>query len=429
MFNMFLEGIASDYYIILLPLALILIFSKIFMKICKKLNLPSVIGMIVAGLLIGLISYIPNQDILNETTQEGLGFLSKIGAILILFSAGLETDLKQIKSVGGPAVIITIAGVVVPMGLGFLVATLCNGGFANLTHDALLTNLFYGTILTATSVGITVQTLREMGKLNSRVGSTIVAAAIIDDVLGIIVLSFVLAFKGNGGEAVNPWIVVLKTIGYFAVIAVLSFVASKAFKWLDKRFEHHRLVPIFSLAFCFIIAYLSEKYFGIADITGAYIVGLILSTNNESGYIERKTDILSYMLFVPVFFANIGISTKFEAISGSFVLFGCLFIIAGIVGKLIGCGIAAKCCKYSFSDSVKIGVGMMARAEVCLVTASKGAGIIDNNIMPFIVILIIVTSLLSPIFLKLIYNHDKKKEEKLQLKEAGSNPDLNTQDN
>lgn len=423
---MFLEGLSSDYYIILLPLALILIFSKIFMKICKKLNLPSVIGMIVAGLLIGLISYIPNQDILNETTQEGLGFLSKIGAILILFSAGLETDLKQIKSVGGPAVIITIAGVIVPMGLGFLVATLCNGGFANLTHDALLTNLFYGTILTATSVGITVQTLREMGKLNSRVGSTIVAAAIIDDVLGIIVLSFVLAFKGNGGEVVNPWIVVLKTIGYFAVIAVLSFVASKAFKWLDKRFEHHRLVPIFSLAFCFIIAYLSEKYFGIADITGAYIVGLILSTNNESGYIERKTDILSYMLFVPVFFANIGISTKFEAISGSFVLFGCLFIIAGIIGKLIGCGIAAKCCKYSFSDSIKIGVGMMARAEVCLVTASKGAGIIDNNIMPFIVILIIVTSLLSPIFLKLIYNHDKKKEEKLKLENT---PDLNTQNN
>lgn len=423
---MFLESLSSDYYIILLPLALILIFSKIFMKICKKLNLPSVIGMIVAGLLIGLISYIPNQDILNETTQEGLGFLSKIGAILILFSAGLETDLKQIKSVGGPAVIITIAGVIVPMGLGFLVATLCNGGFANLTHDALLTNLFYGTILTATSVGITVQTLREMGKLNSRVGSTIVAAAIIDDVLGIIVLSFVLAFKGNGGEVVNPWIVVLKTIGYFAVIAVLSFVASKAFKWLDKRFEHHRLVPIFSLAFCFIIAYLSEKYFGIADITGAYIVGLILSTNNESGYIERKTDILSYMLFVPVFFANIGISTKFEAISGSFVLFGCLFIIAGIIGKLIGCGIAAKCCKYSFSDSVKIGVGMMARAEVCLVTASKGAGIIDNNIMPFIVILIIVTSLLSPIFLKLIYNHDKKKEEKLKLENT---PDLNTQNN
>lgn len=423
---MFLEGIASDYYIILLPLALILIFSKIFMKVCKKLNLPSVIGMIVAGLLIGLISYIPNQDILNETTQEGLGFLSKIGAILILFSAGLETDLKQIKSVGGPAVVITVAGVVVPMGLGFLVATLCNGGFANLTHDALLTNLFYGTILTATSVGITVQTLREMGKLNSRVGSTIVAAAIIDDVLGIIVLSFVLALKGNGGEAVNPWIVVLKTVGYFVIIAVLSFVASKAFRWLDKRFEHHRLVPIFSLAFCFIIAYLSEKYFGIADITGAYIVGLILSTNNESKYIERKTDILSYMLFVPVFFANIGISTKFESISGSFALFGCLFIVAGIVGKLIGCGIAAKCCKYSFSDSVKIGVGMMARAEVCLVTASKGAGIIDNNIMPFIVLLIIITSLLSPILLKLIYNHDKKKEEKLKLENT---QDLNTQNN
>jgi len=413
MFIMFLEGLANNYYIILFPLALILLLSKIFMKICQKLNLPSVIGMILSGLLVGLISYIPNQDILNETTQEGFGFLAKIGAILILFSAGLDTDLKQIKSVGGPASVITIAGVIVPLGLGFLVATLCNGGFANLTRDQVLTNLFYGTILTATSVGISVQTLKEMGKLNSKVGTTIVAAAIIDDILGIIVLSFVLALKGNGTETVSPWLVVLKTICYFILVAVLAFGASKLFKWLDNRFPHHRLIPIFSLSFCFIIAFLSEKYFGIADITGAYIVGLILSTNKESSYIERKTDILSYMLFVPVFFANIGLTTKFSGIDGKFALFGILFIVAGILGKLIGCGIAAKCCKYSFSDSLKIGVGMMARAEVALVTATKGIGIINESIMPFIVLLIIITSLLSPIFLRVIYNNDNKKLAKI----------------
>ncbi len=412
---MFLEGLANNYYIILFPLALILLLSKIFMKVCQKLNLPSVIGMIMAGLLVGLISYIPNQDILNETTQEGFGFLAKIGAILILFSAGLDTDLKQIKSVGGPASVITIAGVVIPLGLGFLVATLCNGGFANLTKDQALTNLFYGTILTATSVGISVQTLKEMGKLNSKVGTTIVAAAIIDDILGIIVLSFVLALKGNGAEAVSPWIVILKTICYFILVAVLAFGASKLFKWLDNRFPYHRLIPIFSLSFCFIIAFLSEKYFGIADITGAYIVGLILSTNKESSYIERKTDILSYMLFVPVFFANIGLTTKFSGIDGKFALFGVLFIVAGILGKLIGCGVAAKCCKYSFSDSLKIGVGMMARAEVALVTATKGIGIIDESIMPFIVLLIIITSLLSPIFLRVIYNKDNKKLAKISV--------------
>lgn len=409
---MFLQSIASEYYIILLPLALILVLSKILMKVCQKLNLPSVIGMILAGLLIGLISYIPNQNILNETTEEGLGFFAKIGAILILFSAGLDTDLKQIKSVGGPAVIITLAGVLVPLGLGFLVATLCNGGFSSLNNDNILTNLFYGVILTATSVSISVQVLKEMGKLNTKVGTTIVAAAIIDDILGIIVLSFVLAFKGNGTETISPWIVVLKTILYFVVVALIAFVFSKIFKYLDSKFPHHRLIPIFSLGLCFVIAYLSEKYFGIADITGAYIVGLILSRNNESSYIERKTDVLSYMLFVPVFFANIGISIKFGQISGQFILFGLLFVVAGIMGKLIGCGVAAKCCKYSFSDSLKIGVGMMARAEVALVTASKGAGIIDNNIMPFIVLLIIITSFVAPIFLKLIYSKDEKKNKK-----------------
>lgn len=414
---MILQGIASEYYVILLPLALILVFSKILMKVCQKLKLPSVIGMILAGLIIGLISYIPNQNILNETTEEGLGFFAKIGAILILFSAGLDTDLKQIKSVGFPAAVITVAGVLMPMGLGFLVATLCNGGFGNLTHTTVLTNLFYGVILTATSVSISVQVLKEMGKLNSKVGTTIVAAAIIDDILGIVVLSFVLAFSGNDGGAVNPWIVILKTIGYFVVVALLSLIASKAFRWLDNRFKHHRLIPIFSLGLCFIIAFLSEKYFGIADITGAYIVGLILSTNKESSYIERKTDILSYMLFVPVFFANIGISIKFGEISPGFILFGILFILAGIIGKLVGCGLAAKCCKYSFSDSLKVGIGMMARAEVALVTASKGVGIIDQSIMPFIVLLIIITSFASPIFLKLVYNHDNKKDSKLVIKE------------
>ena len=169
-------------------------------------------------------------------------------------------------------------------------------------------------------------------------------------------------------------------------------------------------MPICSLAFCFAVAFLSEKVFGIADITGAYVVGLILSTNPDSSYIDRKSDVLSYMFFVPVFFGNIGISTDFSGINGNMLIFGALFILAGIIGKLGGCGLAAKLCRYRGSDAIKVGFGMMARAEVCLVTAQKGVehGIIDTSIMPFIVLLIIITSFVTPICLQASYKEDEK---------------------
>ena len=398
-----------EYYEILLPLALLLVVSKIFMKLCARINIPSVVGMLLAGVFVGLIQYIPGQDILNETSLTGLGFIAKIGVILIMFSAGIETDLGQIKKVGGPAVIITIAGVITPMGLGFLVAVLCHGGFAELTTATALKCLFYGTILTATSVSVTVATLRESGKLNTKVGTSIVAAAIIDDILGIVVLSFVLAVSG-GDDVSNPWMVLLMTILYFVVVMIISVVAKRFFLWLDRKYPHHRLVPIFSLAFCFAVAFVSERVFGIADITGAYVVGLILSTNPDSRYIDRKSDVLSYMFFVPVFFGNIGISTQFTGIDGSMVIFGLLFIVAGIAGKLIGCGAASMLCGYGARDSLKVGLGMMARAEVALVTAQKGVehGIIDSTIMPFIVLLIIITSFITPICLQASYRRDER---------------------
>lgn len=403
-----------EYYKILLPLALLLCLAKIFGKIANKLNLPSVIGMLIAGIVVGLIQYIPNQDILNETTKIGFGFLAKIGVILILFSAGLETDLKKIKSIGVSSIFITLGGVILPLLLGFIIATLFNGGFTVLDKDHILTNLFYGTILTATSVSISVQTLKELNKLDSKIGTSIVTAAIIDDILGIIILSFILALKGNQNVEqsfqASPLIVILKTVLYFVAVGIIAFIANKLFKWLDKKYPHHRLIPILGLSLCFIVAYVSEKYFGVADITGAYMVGLILSTNQEKNYIDRKTDVLSYMIFVPVFFGNIGITTSFEHINTSSILFGTCFILAGLAGKVIGCGGMAKCFKYSFKDSLKIGIGMMARAEVALVTTQKGIeyNLIDDSIMPFVIILILISSLLTPLFLQLLYKKESK---------------------
>lgn len=395
-----------EYYNVLLLLAIILALSKLLVKGCEKLNMPSVVGILLAGVLIGFIKYIPGQSIIDATSLEGLGFISKIGVILIMFNAGLGTDMRNIKAVGAPAVLITIAGVIVPMGLGFVVACLFNGGF-NAPSDVLLDNLFYGTILTATSVSVTVATLKEIGKLNGKAGSTIVTAAILDDIIGVIVLSLVIGMKsGNSGEGVeSPLTVLLKTLAFFVFAIVIGFIFMKVFKIIEKKYPHHRMLPVFGVALCFFFAYASEKWFGVADITGAFAAGIVLSTNPESNYIERKSDIMGYMIFTPVFFSNIGITTEFGAIDGSMVAFGICFILAGLVGKVIGCGGAASICKYGVKDSFRVGVGMMARAEVALVCAQKGVenGMISSSIMPFIVLMIIISSFATPIILRKMY--------------------------
>jgi len=174
-----------EYFEILLPLALILVCTKLFSLLGKKIGLPQVVGMLVAGILLGLIKLIPDQTVFTQDTLMGLSFLAKIGVVLIMFSAGIETDLKQFKSCGAASVVITVLGVIAPMGLGFLVATAFNGGFENIGANV-ISNLFYGTILAATSVSVTVATLKELGKLNSKVGTSIITAAILDDIIGVI---------------------------------------------------------------------------------------------------------------------------------------------------------------------------------------------------------------------------------------------------
>lgn len=397
-----------EYYNMLLPLAMILILSKILAKLCSKFNLPTVVGLLVTGLLMSLIRYIPGQTILDVTALDGLGFLAKIGVILIMFETGLETDVKQLRDVGVGAVAITMAGVAVPMGLGFVVAVLFHGGFADLTHDALVSCLFYGTILTATSVSVTVTTLREMGRISSKVGSTIVTAAILDDIIGVIVLSFVIAMQNTTAVVTSPLVVVGKIVLFFAIALPLGVLLNRLFDWLDHRYPHHRMIPILSLAMCFFFAYASEKFFGVADITGAFIAGIVLARNPDSKYIERKSDVMSYMIFTPVFFANIGLTITFGGIGKNMVLFGICFILAGILGKVLGCGGMSLLCGYKGKDALRIGVGMMARAEVALVCAQKGveSGIIDSTIMPFILIMIIITSFVTPITLRATYRHE-----------------------
>lgn len=388
---------------------MILFFSKFFGIVLRKIGVPQVVGMLLAGILIGCIRLIPGQHVLTEDVMEGVGFIAKIGVILIMFSAGLETDLKTVRSTGVAAMVVTVGGVVIPMGLGFIVACGCNGGFADWSHDTVVSNLFYGTILTATSVSVTVATLKELGKLSSPIGTAIVSAAIIDDVIGIIVLSFVIGI-GGGGQG-SGWIVLAKTVAFFIAAIGLGLLIRLVFKKLAEKFPHNRRVPIFGYAVCFLYAYCAEEFFGVADITGAFIAGLMLAQLHESDYIDRKADITTYMIFGPVFFANIGMTASFNGLNLDIAVFGVCFIVAGMVGKFAGCTLGAKICKFSWSDSFKAGIGMMARAEVALVCAQKGVEnhLINAAIMPFILILIIITSFLTPVLLKTIYKKDEKR--------------------
>lgn len=399
-----------EAYEVLLPLALILVLSKLFSIGAKKIGLPQVVGMLLAGIVLGLFNTFLPKAFISDDAITGITFIAEIGVILIMFSAGIETDIKQIKSTGLASIIVTLLGVIVPLGLGFLVAGLFNGftgtvNFNGTEMSKIYSNLFYGVILTATSVSVTIAALKELGKLNTKVGTAIVSAAILDDIIGVIVLSVILSLGAGDGSPI--WLVFLKTIGFFAVVAVLGIAIRKVFNYLERNYTHHRRIPIFALAFCFFLAYIAEK-FGIADITGAYAAGLLLAGRSSSGYMERRTDIASYILFTPVFFAKIGLTTDFKGFTLSLVGFGLCFVLAGIIGKLVGCGLGAKLSGFSFKDSFRCGVGMMCRAEVCLICAQKGinAGLIDPNIQTFIILLIIITSFVTPLLLKFSYKHE-----------------------
>lgn len=392
-----------ESYLILKDLAIIIIAAKLFGIVARKLRAPQVVGEIIAGLIIGpsILGWVNQTDFLLQ--------MAEIGVILLMFSAGLETDLKELMKTGPIATLIACAGVFIPLFFGALFYMLYYG-MAPWGSEEFYKAVFVGTILTATSVSITVQSLKEMGKLKGKVGTTILSAAIIDDVIGIIVLTFVIGFKNPDS---NPLKVVISTVLFFIFAIVVGFVSYKVFKLVDKRYPHTRRIPIAGLAYCFLMSFIAERYFGIADITGAYVAGIILCSINDSSYIERKVDINSYMLFGPVFFASIGLKTNIESVTSSILLFSLGFVVVGLVSKIVGCGLMARLCKFKGNDALKIGVGMMTRGEVALIVSQKGlsVGLLEPVYFTSVILLIIVSSISTPIILKILYSKDKDTQE------------------
>ena len=383
-------------YSIFRNLAIIILSAKFFGLVARKCKAPQVVGEILAGLVIG-------PCVLNLVqTSDSIATFAEIGVVLLMFTTGLGTNLKELIKAGPIATLIAAVGVAVPLVGG----TLLYGafyGFAAVGSPEFYRALFIGTIMTATSVSITVATLQELGHLKSFLGTTIVSAAVIDDVMGIVVLTCVLG--ASSGTSTGLGKVLFNTLLFFATAVGVGLVVHYAMKWLDRRNPHTQRITIVSLAFCFGMAYVAEAYFGIADITGAYIAGIVLCTMDDASYVERRVDISNYVLFAPVFFASIGLKTDISGLTPEILLFCVCFVIVALITKIIGCGLAAKICRFNWGDSLKVGVGMMTRGEVALIVAQKGLaiGVVDPVYFTAVILLIVVSSVATPLALKAMF--------------------------
>ena len=365
-------------YDFLLTIAIIMLFTKVFGLTSERVHMPQVVGALIAGVLVGpsCLGWVGETDFLVKAAE--------IGVIILMFNAGMDTDLDELKTTGFASFVIALIGVIVPL----IGGVACYLAFDNDPTDPMnmLKAAFIGVVLTATSVSITVETLREMGKLKSKVGTAILGAAVIDDILGIVVL------------------VLGRIVAFFGFVLVVGLVMYRVFLKMEEKWHRHRRIAIYAVAFAFLMSYVAERYFGIADITGAYFAGIVMCRlSSARDYVASKTNVLGYMLFSPLFFASIGIKTNLEGLTSTMAIFAVVLTIVAILTKIIGCGIGARIMGFHTYDAFSIGLGMVSRGEVALIVAQKGeqAGLIDPHMFPPIVLVVIVTTLVTPILLKL----------------------------
>ncbi|AJA48904.1 Na(+)/H(+)-K(+) antiporter GerN [Clostridium pasteurianum DSM 525 = ATCC 6013] len=387
----------------LLNIALILIFTKIGGLISKKFKMPEVLGALIAGVILGpMILNLVHYD-------ENIKLLSNIGVILLMFLAGIETNVNEFKKSGLSSLIIAIMGIILPLILGTL--------SAYIFFDNFWENVLIGVILTATSVSITVQTLTELGKLNTKAGINILGAAVIDDILGLILISVVLTLAQTNAPvsaASSTTIILLLTFAKISVFCIASVLAviylPKHIKKFSKNIKPRRSVLTFSIACALLIAYLAE-FLGIAGITGAYICGLIVSSLQYKEYLDRRIKAISSGFLSLIFFASVGLEANLTGLNSKVILITIVMFVIAVLGKVLGCGISAKMLKMSKSESLQIGVGMISRGEVAIITSNicLQKGLISEEVFLPTLIVVILTTIITPILLKISFSHKNEK--------------------
>ncbi|AEH24505.1 cation:proton antiporter [Pyrococcus yayanosii] len=378
---------------VFLELALILIVAKVFGYISVRFGFPAALGQLMGGIVIG-------PSILNLVSyDEEVRLLADLGVVILLFLAGLETDIDEFKHVGIPAFFVAVLGVLIPFTFGYLGALAW--GYPRVQA------LFLGGILTATSVGLTTSILMEMKKLRTRVGTTILAAAVVDDVLGIIVLTILVGINTRGTVYMEDLILIIVEAALFFLLGLLlGTPAVRRILEASKRITLPETVTAMAVAIMLIFASIAE-HFKIAGITGAYLAGILIGASGEARKITDKMVTIGYSLFIPIFLVSIGIESDVRVLThaGTFAI---LYAFLGIAGKVVGCGIGALAMKFTPIEALQIGMGMIPRMEVALIMANVALreGAFDRGTFAIPVTMVIITTIVTPFLLKCVFTRE-----------------------
>lgn len=394
-----------------LVVSIIIAGAKLAGWLMAKLDQPAVVGEIGFGIVLGptLLNLFGWQGLPHAAfTEETVRLMAELGVLMLMFLAGLETDLSAMRRVGFPALGAGLMGVILPFLGGW--------GFGVLVGMPAAEAIFIGTILTATSVSISAQTLFELKKMRTREGMTILGAAVIDDVLGLLLLSVVVAVYGGVGESPAIWLVAVKMVAYFAVGILLTPVV----KWVAAAFGR---LPVSEplLAGAIVLALLyswSAEYLGgVAAITGAYLAGIILSETDLKRKLIPKVQALSYGFFVPIFFVDIGLRADLgAALTGGVLGLGIAIILIAIITKVVGAWAGTRIAGFNNFEGLRVGTGMISRGEVGLIVAAIGMerGVIPPEVFALMVLMVVVTTLVTPVMLRATFKMGPNSEEEPQ---------------
>ncbi len=380
----------------LIELCLILILTKLLGSLTDKLRLTNVVGALLAGVILG-------PSMLNIVSYDTFWeYAAHIGVILLMFNAGLETDLDHLKKVGISSFLIALLGVIIPLILGFSIGYF----LMNLSY---MESIFLGIIFTPTSVSITSQTLKDLKVFSSKSGSAIMGAAIIDDILGVFILTL---FGGSLGQDVKIQSVIIGLVLFFIFTFLLIKFVPPFLNNLIINKEHKHRMPLYALILCFAIAFISEELFHVTAIIGAYLTGVIFSKYVFHHTVYKQLNYLSYFIFSPIFFASIGMQTTLSSFTKTTLLFTIILFIGALISKFIACGMTSKVLGFSLIDSSRIGAGMISRGEVALIIINIGIanGILKDNLISPLIIVVILTTITTPILLSFLYKRKNGQE-------------------
>lgn len=381
---------------LVLTLLIILVATKLAGEVSVRLGQPAVLGKLIIGIILGpaVLGWVTEDHLITE--------IAEVGVILLMFIAGLETDLDELKKNWKSAMAVAVGGIIMPLICGYA------GGLAFGLDQT--QSLFIGLLLCATSVSISVQTLKEMNQLSSREGTTILGAAVVDDVLVVILLAFMMSFLGGAQDTSIGLIIGKKVIFFAGALVVGWFVVPFVMKWLSKLRVTESVISA-ALIICFAFAYAAE-WLGIAAIIGSFAAGIAISQTKFKHEVEHRVEPIAYAIFVPVFFVSVGLKVSFEGL-GEYVWFIAAFTLIAIFTKLIGCGVGARLTGFDKKSSIGIGAGMVSRGEVALIIATTGlaGGLFDERYFTPMVIVVILTTLVTPPMLKIAFKGKKISEE------------------